>query len=169
MISVPDALAALNELDAALSRLAPEESERALLLVVCAAAQVIDGGQAVLCPGGGDPPVGSAQCLDAMRVAAMDFERADGLAARAAQEGHAVLEGKVTCLPIDSLGTLYVVTPHRLRGTALALLQQVTHRAAASLRVRSMHQELLRKEDELQRLHRSALLISSRSNVQTTL
>lgn len=60
-----------------------------------------------------------------------------------------------------------------VKGTPLRILEGMAQRASVVLRVsrelQAMEQALSRKEDELARLHRSALLISSRSNVQTTL
>ncbi len=201
--SLYEALASLNRIGEAISRMGADEHSRLtdiLRLVVDSAVQVVPDASAVIYAYDAH-----ARRFDtSTRVAAGrhaeplpgDEPRANGMGARALHERRRVLSYEepdldihpvkreagaraVACFPLIvadiPLGALYVYL-HEERPFSrleLLMLENFVNQAAIAMyhaqRLARMRQDLERKRDELRRLHRAGLLISSRLRLQDTL
>ena len=201
--SLYDALASLNRIGEAISRMGADEHTRLediLRLVVESAVQVVPDASAVIYAYDA-----RAQRFDtASRVAAGahaeplsgDEPRAKGMGMRAVRERRRVLSYEeddldihpvkraagarvVACFPLivadTPLGALYVYL-HEERAFSrleLLMLENFVNQAAIAMyhaqRLARVRQDLERKREELHRLHRAGLLISSRLRLEDTL
>ena len=198
-----DALASLNRIGAAISRMGADEAvdvAATLRLIVESAVTVVPGSSAVIYAY--DEERGAFD--NATRVAAGqqahplpgDDPRPDGMGARAVRERRRILSYEadgvdihpvkrqagaraVACFPLvvaeRPLGVLYVYLHEERRFTELELLmlENFVNQAAIAMyharRLADMQRDLERKKDELSRLRRAGLLISSRLRLQDTL
>ena len=202
-ISLSEVLASLNRVGEAIRRMGTDDRvrlEEILRLIVESAVQVVPDASAVIYAyDAREQRFNPRLRVAAGRVASPlpgDEPRANGMGARAIQEGRRIISYEeadldihpvkkragaraVACFPLmaasNPLGVLYVYLHEERTFTPveLLMLENFVNQAAIAMyharRLADVRRDLARKEDELRRLRRAGLIISSRWRLQDTL
>ncbi|HEX7434701.1 MAG TPA: GAF domain-containing protein [Anaerolineaceae bacterium] len=189
-------LAGLNRIGSAINRIGTEENnhiDSALHLIAKTAVKVLPGATALVYPYDqgrrtfipdalvaeverGDPALVDPTILDAMGNLAISQRR---LILSYNEDDLAERVNPIACFPLivaeQTLGTLSICLniQRRFSQVELLMLENFVYQAAMAFyqvrRVTIVQQDLARKEDEVSRLRRAGLLISSRLRIEETL